>query len=88
MSGSRGSGGFSWLELKHAKAELEAKEKIISEFKQQHLGELPQQIDEPEEVRSFAGDIRSHNEQSQSLANRLVQLDKSIKDYEETGGGQ
>lgn len=29
---------FLGLELKHAKAELEVKEKIISEFKQQHLG--------------------------------------------------
>lgn len=77
---------FLGLELKHAKAELEAKEKIISEFKQQHLGELPQQIDANlRKLDRLQEDIRSHNEQSQSLANRLVQLDKSIKDYEETG---
>ena len=77
---------FLGLELKHAKAELEVKEKIISEFKQQHLGELPQQIDANlRKLDRLQEDMRSQGEQSQSLANRLVQIDKSIKDYEETG---
>lgn len=77
---------FLGLELRHAKAELEAKEKIISEFKQQHLGELPQQIDANlRKLDRLQEDMRSQGEQSQSLSNRLVQLDKSIKDYEETG---
>ncbi len=77
---------FLGLELKHAKAELEVKEKIISEFKQQHLGELPQQIDANlRKLDRLQEDMRSQGEQSQSLANRLVQIDKSIKDYEENG---
>lgn len=77
---------FLGLELKHAKSELEAKEKIISEFKQLHLGELPQQIDANlRKLDRLQEDMRSQSEQSQSLASRLVQIDKSIKDYEETG---
>ena len=72
--------------MKHAKSELEAKEKIISEFKQLHLGELPQQIDANlRKLDRLQEDMRSQSEQSQSLASRLVQIDKSIKDYEETG---
>jgi len=77
---------FLGLELKHAKAELEVKEKIISEFKQQHLGELPQQIDANlRKLDRLQDDMRSQSEQAQNLANRLAQIDKSIKDYEETG---
>ncbi len=77
---------FLGLELKHAKSELEAKEKIISEFKQLHLGELPQQIDANlRKLDRLQEDMRSQSEQSQSLGSRLVQIDKSIKDYEETG---
>lgn len=77
---------FLGLELKHAKSELEAKEKVISEFKQLHLGELPQQIDANlRKLDRLQEDMRSQSEQSQSLASRLVQIDKSIKDYEETG---
>ncbi len=77
---------FLGLELKHAKAELEVKEKIISEFKQQHLGELPQQIDANlRKLDRLQDDMRSQSEQAQNLANRLSQIDKSIKDYEETG---
>lgn len=77
---------FLGLELKHAKAELEVKEKIISEFKQLHLGELPQQIDANlRKLDRLQDDMRSQSEQAQNLANRLLQIDKSIKDYEETG---
>ncbi len=77
---------FLGLELKHAKAELEVKEKIISEFKQQHLGELPQQIDANlRKLDRLQDDRRSQSEQAQNLANRLSQVDKAIKDYEETG---
>ena len=77
---------FLGLELKHAKAELEVKEKIISEFKQQHLGELPQQIDANlRKLDRLQDDMRSQSEQAQNLVNRLSQIDKSIKDYEETG---
>ena len=77
---------FLGLELKHAKVELEVKEKIISEFKQQHLGELPQQIDANlRKLDRLQDDMRSQSEQAQNLANRLIQIDKSIKDYEETG---
>ena len=77
---------FLGVELKRAKAELEVKEKIISEFKQLHLGELPQQIDANlRKLDRLQDDMRSQSEQAQNLVNRLAQIDKSIKDYEETG---
>jgi polysaccharide chain length determinant protein (PEP-CTERM system associated) len=77
---------FLGLELKHAKAELEVKEKNISEFKQQHLGELPQQIDANlRKLDRLQDDMKSQSEHAQNLLNRLGQIDKSIKDYEDTG---
>ena len=77
---------FLELELKRAKAELEAKEKVISEFKQQHLGELPQQIEANlHKLDRLQDDMKAQNDLAQSLSSRLVQLDKAIKDYEETG---
>lgn len=77
---------FLGLELKRAKAELEVKEKIISEFKQQHLGELPQQIDANlRKLDRLQDDMKSQGEQAHNLTNRLLQIEKSIKDYEETG---
>ncbi len=73
-------------ELKRAKSDLEVKEKVISEFKQQHLGELPQQIDANlHKLDRLQDDMKSQSDLAQTLSSRLIQLDKAIRDYEETG---
>ncbi|MFO0769008.1 MAG: hypothetical protein U0231_20000 [Nitrospiraceae bacterium] len=77
---------FLEQELKRAKSDLEAKEKVISEFKQQHLGELPQQIDANlHKLDRLQDDMKSQSDLAQTLSSRLIQLDKAIRDYEETG---
>ncbi|HJR76075.1 MAG TPA: AAA family ATPase [Nitrospiraceae bacterium] len=77
---------FLQQEIIRAKAELEVKEKVISEYKQQHLGELPQQIDANlHKLDRLQDDMKAQNEMVQTLSNRLDHLDKAIKSYEETG---
>jgi len=77
---------FLQQEIIRAKAELEVKERVISEFKQQHLGELPQQIDANlHKLDRLQDDMKAQNELAQNLSTRLEHLDKAIKSYEETG---
>ncbi|MGD9727462.1 MAG: GumC family protein [Nitrospiraceae bacterium] len=77
---------FLQQEIIRAKSELEVKEKVISEYKQQHLGELPQQIDANlHKLDRLQDDMKAQNEMVQTLSNRLDHLDKAIKSYEETG---
>jgi polysaccharide chain length determinant protein (PEP-CTERM system associated) len=77
---------FLQQEIIRAKAELEVKEKVISEYKQQHLGELPQQIEANlHKLDRLQDDMKAQNEMVQTLSNRLDHLDKAIKSYEETG---
>jgi polysaccharide chain length determinant protein (PEP-CTERM system associated) len=73
-------------ELVRAKAELEAKEKVISHFKQEHLGELPQQLEANlRTLDRLQADMKSQNELAQGLQDRLAMQDKAIRLYEETG---
>jgi polysaccharide chain length determinant protein (PEP-CTERM system associated) len=77
---------FLQQEIIRAKADLEVKEKVISEYKQQHLGELPQQIEANlHKLDRLQDDMKAQNEMVQTLSNRLDHLDKAIKSYEETG---
>ncbi len=77
---------FLQQEIIRAKVELEVKERVISEFKQQHLGELPQQIEANlHKLDRLQDDMKAQNEMAQNLSTRLEHLDKAIKSYEETG---
>jgi polysaccharide chain length determinant protein (PEP-CTERM system associated) len=73
-------------ELVRAKSELEAKEKVISHFKQEHLGELPQQLEANlRTLDRLQADMKSQNELAQGLHDRLAMQEKAIRLYEETG---
>lgn len=73
-------------ELNLAKQELEAKEKAISEFKLRYVGELPGQVDA--NLRSLdrlQAELSSRYESVQRLTERLVGIEKEIKEYQVTG---
>ncbi len=78
-----GASEFLMTELEKAKAELEAKEKAISEFKRLFMGELPQQLEA--NLRSLDRlqiQLSSYSEALASRTDRLNLLEKSIKEYE------
>ena len=77
---------FLQHDLDAIKLQLEQKEKAIAEFKQQHLGELPEQMDANLRVLDrLESEQTAQNELAKSLALRMASLDKSIRDYEEQG---
>lgn len=70
-------------ELTRAQQELEAKEKSISEFKLEHMGELPGQIEANlRALDRLQAERTSTSETLSRLNERLGQLDKTINEYE------
>ena len=81
-----GAGDFLDHELTMAKTELETKERAMSEFKQQFMGQLPGQL----EANLRALDrLQSESVTGQELLNtlheRLALLEKAISQYKTTG---
>lgn len=74
---------FLQHELDDLKVELEQKEKAIAEFKQQHLGELPEQMDSNLRILDrLESEQTAQNEMAKSVGLRMASLDKSIREYE------
>ena len=74
---------FLQTELNAAQAELEAKEKAISEFKLGHMGELPGQVEA--NLRSLdrlQAEMTVTSETINKLSDRLGQIEKAIKEYD------
>ena len=77
---------FLTLELDRAKAELEAREKAVSDFKRSHMGELPQQMEANlRALDRIQVEMFTVNETLTSLNSRLGLIEKAIKEYELTG---
>lgn len=81
-----GASEFLDQELTRAKAELEVQEKAISEFKKQHMGELPEHT----EINLRTHDriqieLGAANEMVQSLTDKLKMVEKSIMEYQASG---
>ncbi len=77
-----GATEFLQEELKMAKAELEVREKAISEFKSRYMGELPQQVEA--NLRSLdrlQSERTSTAETINALSSRLDSLEKSIREF-------
>ncbi len=82
-----GASEFLNQELEIARQELDAKEKLLSEFKLKHLGQLPGQLST--NLRSLdrlQNERESIQEQLNSLSTRLDLTQKSIRDYESMAG--
>ena len=78
--------GFISGELERVKADLEAKEGTISEFKKAHLGELPQQLET--NLRSLdrlQTDLTNMSDSLNKLGERLTAIEKTIKEYPDLG---
>jgi polysaccharide chain length determinant protein (PEP-CTERM system associated) len=77
---------FLTVELDRAKADLEAREKTVSEFKRSHMGELPQQMEANlRALDRLQVEMFTVNETVTSLNSRLGMIEKAIKEYEMTG---
>ena len=77
---------FLESELDKAKAELETREKAISEFKRDNMGELPQQMEANlRALDRLQLQLLNHNEALSNRNDRLAMIEKAIKEYETTG---
>ena len=77
---------FLESELEKAKAELESREKAISEFKRDNMGELPQQMEANlRALDRLQLQLLNHNEALASRNDRLAMIEKAIKEYETNG---
>ena len=70
-------------ELNSAQRELEIKEKLISEFKLSHMGELPGQIEANlRALDRLQAEMTATSETISRLNERLGQAEKAVKEYE------
>ena len=82
---AEGASEFLMHELIAAKADLEVKEKAISLFKQEHMGELPQQIEANlRTLDRLQAEMTAQSETENNLNTRLASIDKELKEYEES----
>ncbi len=79
---------FLQHEMDSLKAQMETKEKAISDFKQQFLGELPEQMESNlRAVDRLESEQTAQAEMARSLTLRMTSLERSIRDYETQGAG-
>ena len=77
---------FLSAELNRMKAELEAKEQAISDFKQTHIGELPDQMETNlRTLDRLQADLTTSSESLNKAGERLTALEKAIKEYSDLG---
>jgi succinoglycan biosynthesis transport protein ExoP len=82
---AEGASEFLTNELIAAKAELEAKEKAIALFKQEHMGELPQQMEANlRTLDRLQAEMTAQSETENNLNTRLASIDKALQEYEES----
>lgn len=77
---------FLSAELNRMKGELEAKEQAISEFKKDHIGELPGQMEANlRTLDRLQVDLTTSSESLNKGGERLTALEKAIKEFSEIG---
>lgn len=77
---------FLSAELNRIKGELEAKEQAISEFKRDHIGELPGQMEANlRTLDRLQVDLTTSSESLNKGGERLTALEKAIKEFSEIG---
>jgi polysaccharide chain length determinant protein (PEP-CTERM system associated) len=71
-------------ELDMLKAQLQTKERALAEFKQAHLGELPEQMDSNvRAIDRLESQVMSQQEMEKALSLRLESVDKAIREYDD-----
>ena len=77
---------FLSAELNRMKGELEAKEQAISDFKKDHIGELPGQIEANlRTLDRLQTDLTTSSEASNKKGERLTALEKAIREFSDLG---
>ena len=77
---------FLSAELERVKGDLEAKERLISDFKRTHMGELPQQMEANlRTLDRLQVNLTNSTESVNKLGERLSVLEKAIKEFAELG---
>jgi capsular exopolysaccharide synthesis family protein len=77
---------FLSAELEKMKAELEVKERAISDFKRAHMGELPQQMEANlRALDRLQIDLTNSSDSLNKLGERLTALEKAIKEFSDLG---
>ncbi|CUS31806.1 GumC family protein [Candidatus Nitrospira nitrificans] len=77
---------FLSVELNRMKAELEAKEQAISDFKKDHIGELPGQMEANlRTLDRLQTDLTTSSESLNKGGERLTALEKAIREFSEIG---
>lgn len=81
---TQSSAEFLQHELDTLKVHLEDKEKALSQFKQSHLGQLPEQMDSNvRAIDRLESEVMSQQEMEKALNLRLESVDKAIRAYED-----
>ncbi|MDN5941395.1 MAG: hypothetical protein L0H94_05895, partial [Nitrospira sp.] len=81
---TQSSAEFLQHELDTLKVQLEGKEKALAQFKQSHLGQLPEQMDSNvRAIDRLESEVMSQQEIEKALNLRLESVDKAIRAYED-----
>ena len=81
---AQSSAEFLQHELDVLKAQLEVKERALAQFKQSHLGQLPEQMDSNlHAIDRLENEVTAQQEMEKTLNLRLESVDKAIREYED-----
>ena len=81
---TQSSSEFLQHELDVLKVQLQAKEQALSQFKQSHLGELPEQMDSNlRAIDRLENEVTAQQEMEKALNLRLESVDKAIREYDD-----
>lgn len=81
---AQSSSEFLQHELDLLKKQLEVKEQALAEFKQSHLGQLPDQLNSNvHAIDRLETELASQQEVEKSINLRLESVDKAIREYED-----
>jgi polysaccharide chain length determinant protein (PEP-CTERM system associated) len=82
------SSEFLQHELDALKAQLDAKDRALTQFKQTHLGELPEQMTSNlQALDRLESETRTAQEMEKTVNLRLESVDKAIREYEDPTSG-
>ena len=81
---AKSSSDFLQHEMDALKVQLEAKEKALAQFKQSHLGQLPEQLSaNVHAIDRLEAEMAAQHETEKTINLRLESVDKAIREYED-----
>jgi len=81
---AQSSSEFIQQELEGLKAQLEVKEQALAQFKQSHLGQLPEQMDTNlRAIDRLENEVTAQQEMEKTVNLRLESVDKAIREYDD-----